>query len=87
MSSTTDLGYLTEPVEFFPVSDCPWCGNDATIHLATRGDGLPVRRCTVCNLGFLASLPRDISVFYDENYYVRSPIPGTSPAVSGYENY
>ena len=82
-----DLSYLTTSATFESVANCPWCQGDDLRHLATRGDGLEVKRCNQCQLGFLAELPDDISVFYDEDYYVRSPIPGTAPAVSGYEDY
>ena len=87
MNDTRDLGYLRTPTEFHPLASCPWCGNDELEHVATRGDGLPVLGCPACALRFLGALPEDISVFYDEDYYVRSPIPGTAPAVSGYEDY
>ncbi|MCB1246928.1 MAG: glycosyltransferase, partial [Acidimicrobiia bacterium] len=59
---------------------------DAT-HVATRGDGLEVRRCTGCRLAYLATVPTDLSVFYDPGYFSRSPVVGTAPAHSGYENY
>ncbi len=87
MSRQADLGYLKKTTTFEPVTACPWCSSDDVDHLVHRGDGLEVKRCRECHLGFLAELPTDLAVFYDAEYYERSIIPGTAPAVSGYEHY
>ncbi len=87
MSDLTNLGYLKTEVEFEPLDACPWCQSTDLAHLATRGDGLEVRRCNSCHLGFLGSLPNDISIFYDDAYFTRSPVAEAQSAQSGYDDY
>ena len=87
MSDTPPLDYLREEAEFRPLDACPWCQSTALAHLATRGDGLEVRRCSSCHLGFLGSLPNDISIFYDDAYFTRSPVAEAQSAQSGYDDY
>lgn len=87
MRDNSDLPYVAQTNEFRPVEACPWCGASEFVHLAKRGDDLEVKRCTACSLGFLASVPDDLSVFYDASYYRRNPTVGVEPPRSGYENY
>ena len=80
-----DLTYLRAPAEMHPVAACPWCARAAGEHLVTRGDGLPVHRCAACRFTYLAALPEDISVFYDDEYFGRSDESGQAP--TGYDDY
>ena len=82
-----DLSYLTTEVEFTPVLACPWCESTDLGHLAMRGDGLEVKRCNACGLGFLGELPDDLGVFYDSEYFTRTTDDDGDSAPSGYERY
>ena len=81
------LAYLPEGVTFTPLRECPWCSSTSIFRIAIRGDGLPVMRCPECHLAFLGELPDDLSVFYDEGYFTRSPLPNSDLSDTGYENY
>ncbi len=82
-----DLSYLTTQVDFIPLLNCPWCESDDLGHLASRGDGLEVKRCNACGLGFLGEMPDDLGVFYDSDYFTRTTKGDGGSAQSGYERY
>lgn len=82
-----NLSYLRATTAFRRVERCPWCESGDVTTIATRADGLEVQRCGICSLAFLAELPDDVSVFYDDAYFERNPGSTSASAPTGYDDY
>ncbi len=51
------------------MNGCNICGCRSLQPLRVRSDGLMVQRCSRCEMGVLARIPEDLSIFYDDDYY------------------
>ena len=78
---------MTVATVFRVLKVCPWCSSEDISTIATRLDKVPVKRCNQCQLAFTGVLPDDLSVFYDDEYFMRHARPGLAPAITGYEDY
>ena len=68
-------------IEYVELKQCPYCNSKKISKYKKRLDDLWVMICDDCNLGFVEKYPKDLSVFYGDEYY-----KSTTPEI-GYENY
>ncbi len=69
--------------EFVVNKSCPACSHAELTPTYVRADQIPVLRCDNCDFHFVARYPRDLSVWYQDDYYKAS---SDNPTI-GYQNY
>ena len=56
-------------IEYVELKQCPYCNSKKISKYKKRLDDLWVMICDDCNLGFVEKYPKDLSVFYGDEYY------------------
>lgn len=75
---------MTKPMKMIEIKKCFWCGADKFKTAAFRNDDVEVRECKKCHLLQVASMPEDLTAYYDNKEYFN---PDENNNTGYHENY